>query len=45
MGFIREECFKYSLMAWEKVCLPYELGGLGIRRLVSFFFYGKVGVF
>ena len=36
MGFIREECFKYSLMAWEKVCLPYELGGVGIRRLVSF---------
>lgn len=34
MGFIREECFKYSLMAWEKVCLPYELGGLGIMKLL-----------
>ena len=25
------ECFKYPLVAWEKVCLPCELGGLGIR--------------
>ena len=23
-------------MAWEKVCLSRELGGLGIRNLVSF---------
>ena len=30
------ECFKYVLVAWEKVCLPCELGGLGIRNLVSF---------
>ena len=22
-----EECFKYPLVAWEKVCLPLELGG------------------
>ena len=30
------ECFKYPLVAWGKVCLPSELGGLGIRNLVSF---------
>ena len=24
------EYFKYPLVAWEKVCLPHELGGLGI---------------
>ena len=30
------ECFKYPLVAWEKVGLPRELGGLGIRNLVSF---------
>ena len=30
------ECFKYPLVAWEKVCLPHELGGLGIRNLVYF---------
>ena len=30
------ECFKYPLVAWEKVCLPRELGGLGIQNLVSF---------
>ena len=29
-----EECFKYPLVAWEKVCLPIVLGGLGIRKLV-----------
>ena len=23
-------------MAWEKVCLPRELGGLGVRKLVPF---------
>ena len=28
------ECFKYPLVAWEKVCLPRELGGLGIQKLV-----------
>ena len=31
-----EECFKYPLVAWEKVCLPHELGGLRIQNLVSF---------
>ena len=31
-----EECFKNPLMAWKKVCLPRELGGLEIRKLVSF---------
>ena len=30
------ECFKYPLVAWEKVCLPRELGGLGIWKLVPF---------
>ena len=30
------ECFKYPLVAWEKVCLPREMGGLGIRKLVPF---------
>ena len=30
------ECFKYSLMAWEKVCLLCQLGGLGIRKLTPF---------
>ena len=30
------ECFKYPLVAWEKVCLPRELGELGICNLVSF---------
>ena len=29
-------CFKYPLVAWEKVCLLRELGGLGIRNLASF---------
>ena len=28
--------FKYPLVAWEKVCLPVEMGGLGIRSVVSF---------
>ena len=31
-----EECFKYSLVALEKVCSPLEMGGLGIRKLVHF---------
>ena len=31
-----EECFKYPLVAWENVCLPIVLGGLGIRKLVHF---------
>ena len=30
------ECFKYPLVAWEKVCSLRELGGLGIRNLASF---------
>ena len=30
------ECFKYPLVARENVCLPRELGGLGIRKLVPF---------
>ena len=30
------ECFKFPLVAWEKVCLPHELGGLGVRKLVPF---------
>ena len=31
-----EECFKYPLVVWEKVCLSIDLGGLGIRKLVHF---------
>ena len=31
-----EGSFKYPLVAWEKVCLPIEMGGLGIRSVVSF---------
>ena len=31
-----EGSFKYLLVAWEKVCLPVELGGLGIRSVASF---------
>ena len=31
-----EKCFKYPLVAWDKVCLPLELGELGIQKLVSF---------
>ena len=31
-----KECFKYPLVAWEKVHLPIVLGGLGIRKLVHF---------
>ena len=31
-----EGSFKYPLVAWEKVCLPMELGGLGIRSVVLF---------
>ena len=30
------ECFKYPLVAWEKVCLPHQLGGLGIWKLAPF---------
>ena len=30
------ECFKYLLVAWEKVCLLHVLGGLGIWKLVPF---------
>ena len=31
-----EGSFKYLLVAWEKVCLPVELGGLEIRSVASF---------
>ena len=31
-----EGSFKYSLVAWDKVCSPIEMGGLGIRNVVSF---------
>ena len=31
-----EGSFKYPLVAWEKVCLPVEIGGLGIRSVVPF---------
>ena len=30
------ECFKFPLVAWEKVCLLRELGGLRVRKLVPF---------
>ena len=30
------ECFKYPLVAWEKVCLPCKLGGLGIQNLAFY---------
>ena len=30
------ECFKYLLVAWEKVCLRHEFGGLGIWNLAYF---------
>ncbi|KAL4599735.1 hypothetical protein ACB092_11G147700 [Castanea dentata] len=28
--------FKYPLVAWDKVCLPVEMGRLGLRKVVSF---------
>ena len=31
-----EGSFKYLLVAWEKLCLLVELGGLGIRSVASF---------
>ena len=31
-----EGSFKYPLVAWDKVCSPIEMGGLGIRNVVSF---------
>ena len=31
-----EDVFKYPLVAWDKVCLPIESGGLGIRRIGLF---------
>ena len=31
-----DKCFKYPLVAWEKVCSPLEMGVLGIRKLVHF---------
>ena len=29
-------CFKYPLVGWDKVCLPVEMDGLGIRNVVPF---------
>ena len=31
-----EGSFKYPLVAWERMCLPVKLGGLGIRSVASF---------
>ena len=31
-----EDVFKYPLVAWDKVCLLVECGGLGIRRVGLF---------
>ena len=31
-----EDVFKYPLVAWDKVCLPVECGGLGIQRIGLF---------
>ena len=31
-----EDVFKYRLVAWDKVCLPVECGGLGIWRVGLF---------
>ena len=31
-----EGSFKYLLVAWENVCLPVRMGGLGIRSVVPF---------
>ena len=31
-----EGSFKYPLVVWDKVCSPIEMGGLGIRNVVSF---------
>ena len=31
-----EDVFKYPLVAWDKVCLPIESGGLGIQRIGLF---------
>ena len=31
-----EDVFKYPLVAWDKVCLPVESGGLGIQRIRLF---------
>ena len=31
-----EGSFKYPLVAWENVCLPVKLSGLGIRSVASF---------
>ena len=28
--------FKYPLVAWDKVCSPVEVGGLGVRKIVCF---------
>lgn len=31
-----DEEFKFSLVAWDKVCTPISMGGLGICRLQYF---------
>lgn len=31
-----EEAFHYHLVAWDRVCVPKENGGLGVRSLVTF---------
>ena len=31
-----DDVFKYPLVAWDKVCLLVESGGLGIRRIGLF---------
>ena len=33
--------FKYPLVAWDKVCSPMEMGGLGVRKIVYFKFLIK----
>ena len=31
-----KDVFKFPLAAWDNVCLPAEIGGLGIRKIGSF---------
>lgn len=31
-----EEVFKYSLVVWDKVCFPIDVGGLGIGKIGNF---------
>jgi hypothetical protein len=28
--------FKFHLVNWSKVCMPMEVGGLGVRNLIQF---------